>query len=173
MLWQRTTHSHSGTSNTDSPLVLWMDACSVWHREACTFPDFSFVAPSVILKRKRFRVDVKMCVLKRVCSCHLIWVYLEVLFSAILCLFWIQLCRVPVCATLPGRGHFIFLHRAQSGAGRNAQIQANTKCCAHQNAKVTPNSSQASETRASQFGCMVFLKTEGGRARWRKKKRII
>lgn len=31
----------------------------------------------------------------------------------------VQLCRVPVCRSLPGRGHLVFLHRAQSGSGRS------------------------------------------------------
>lgn len=29
-----------------------------------------------------------------------------------------QLCRVPVCASVSGRGHLVFLHGAQPGTGR-------------------------------------------------------
>lgn len=35
--------------------------------------------------------------------------------------FCTQLCRVPVYASVSGRGHLVFLHRAQPGTGRTAQ----------------------------------------------------
>lgn len=40
---------------------------------------------------------------------------------------FVQLCRVPVCSSLPGCGHLLFLHRAQSGTGRNQLLNTSFK----------------------------------------------
>lgn len=47
-----------------------------------------------------------------------------------------QLCRVPVCASVPGRGHLVFLHGAQPGTGR-----------AHNNIIVVFKSADASDNK--------------------------
>lgn len=42
-------------------------------------------------------------------------------FPVLFILICTQLCRVPVYASVSGRGHLVFLHRAQPGTGRTAQ----------------------------------------------------
>lgn len=47
--------------------------------------------------------------------------WLTIAFSSFSCWFCTQLCRVPVYASVSGRGHLVFLHGAQPGTGRAAQ----------------------------------------------------
>lgn len=78
------------------------------------------------LKRKWFRVDVKMCVLKRVCSCHLVLAYLEVLFSSILVCFEFSCAEsqsVPLYLDVDTSSFFTELSLAQVGMLKYKQTQ--------------------------------------------------